>query len=199
MECLKFNFMKNNVFIFHGTEGYPEENWFPWMKEKLEEKGCNVIVPQFPTPPVVPAKISEWFEVLNKYKEYINENTIIIGHSLGGIFALRLLEKLENPVKAVFLIGTPIGVQPITYYDRDVSFSGFNFDWQNIKSKAKHLNVFHSDNDPYVSLGNGEQLAKELGVDLTFIPNAGHFNTPAGYTSFPDLLNKIDKLLMNKL
>ena len=28
--------MVNNVFIFHGTEGYPEENWFPWLKEKLE-------------------------------------------------------------------------------------------------------------------------------------------------------------------
>ena len=51
--------MSTNVFIFHGTEGYPEENWFPWLKEKLEAKGYKVFVPQFPTPPVVPAKINE--------------------------------------------------------------------------------------------------------------------------------------------
>ena len=187
--------MNSNVFIFHGTEGYPEENWFPWMKEKLEAKGCKVIVPQFPSPPIIPAKISEWFEVLKNYEQDINENTIIIGHSLGGVFTLRILEKLKHPVKAVFLIATPIGVKPITYYDRDNSFSGFDFDWVSIKNNSKHFDVFHSDNDPFVSLGNGEQLAKELGVELNFIPNAGHFNTSAGYTEFPDLLNKIEKIL----
>ena len=51
--------MKPNIFIFHGTEGHSQENWFPWLKAKLEEKGCKVFVPQFPTPPVVAAKISE--------------------------------------------------------------------------------------------------------------------------------------------
>lgn len=187
--------MKNNVFIFHGTEGYPEENWFPWLKEKLEAKGCNVIVPQFPTPPIVPAKITEWFDVLKEYEKYINKDMILIGHSLGGVFALRVLEKLEHPVKAVFLTGTPIGVKPILNYDRDSSFSGFDFDWRNIKTKAKHFDVFHSDNDPFVSLKNGEQLAKELGIELTFIPNAGHFNKKAGYLIFPELLEKIETIL----
>ena len=187
--------MKSNVLIFHGTEGYPEENWFPWLREKLEEKGCKVIVPQFPSPPVVSAKISEWFDVLKEYEKDTNEDTILIGHSLGGVFALRVLEKLEHPVKAVFLIGTPIGIKPILNYDRDSSFSGFDFDWQNIKNKSKHFVVFHSDDDPFVSLGNGEQLAKELGVELTFIPKAGHFNKKSGYLSFPELLEKIKIML----
>ena len=187
--------MKNNVFIFHGTEGYPEENWFPWMKEQLEAKGCKVIVPQFPSPPIVPAKISEWFEVLKNYEQYIDENTILIGHSLGGVFTLRLLEQLKHSVRAVFLVGTPIGVKPIANYDRDKSFSGFDFNWSTIQSNSKHFDVFQSDNDPYVSLGNGKQLAKELGVELTFIPNAGHFNKSAAYLTFPDLLEKIRKIL----
>jgi len=187
--------MYTNVFIFHGTEGYPEENWFPWLKKELEAKGCKVFVPQFPSPPIVPAKISEWFEVLKKYESEINENTIIIGHSLGGVFALRVLEQLKHPVRAVFLVGTPIGVKPIANYDRDNSFSGFDFDWTAIKNNSKHFTVYHSDNDPYVSLGNGEQLAKELGVELSFVPNAGHFNAKAGYLSFPDLLEKVRKIL----
>ena len=133
--------MKPNVFIFHGTEGYPEENWFPWMKEKLEVEGCKVIVPQFPSPPIVPAKISEWFDVMKDYEKDINENTILIGHSLGGIFTLRILEKLNHPVKAAIFVGTPIGVSPILNYARDSSFSGFDFDWGNIKQKAKNFIV----------------------------------------------------------
>jgi len=187
--------MNKNVFIFHGTEGHPQENWFPWLKEKLEAKGCRVFVPQFPSPPIVPAKISEWFEVLKNYEKDIDENSILIGHSLGGVFTLRVLEKLTHPVKAVFLTGTPIGVRPILNYDRDSSFSGFDFDWKNIKTKAKLFFVFQSDNDPYVSLGNGEKLAKELDVELTFIPNAGHFNAKAGYLNFPKLLEEIETIL----
>ena len=189
--------MKNNIFIFHGTEGYPEENWFPWLKGKLEIQGHKVIVPQFPTSPVVPAKIAEWFSVLQNYKTYLNENTIIVGHSLGGKFALRVLEKLSHPVKAVFLVGTPVGVPPIANNERDNAFTNNNFDWQNIKSKAKNFIVYQSDNDPFVGLENGKQLAKNLGVELSFIPNAGHFNAPAGYLEFPELLEKLELILKN--
>ncbi len=187
--------MQSNVFIFHGTEGYPEENWFPWMKRELEKQGCKVIVPQFPSPPVVPAKIAEWFEVLKKYQHDIDENAILIGHSLGGIFTLRVLEKLGHPVKAAFFVGAPIGVRPILNYDRDEAFSGFSFDWEAIKQKAKHFAVYQSDNDPYVGLDNGKQLAANLGVALHFISRAGHFNAKAGYTKFEDLRDKVLKTL----
>ena len=188
--------MKHNVFIFHGTEGYPEENWFPWMKEKLEAKGCNVIIPQFPTPPIVPAKIAEWFDVLKEYEKDMTKDTIFIGHSLGGAFVFKVLEKLNDPIKAVFLTATPIGIKPILYYERDYSFCGFNFDWENIKTKARHFEVFHSNDDPFVCFENGEKLAKTLGVKLNFIPNAGHFSIKtSGYLSFPDLLAKIETIL----
>ena len=161
-----------NAFLFHGTEGYPEENWFPWLKQELEKLGYKVYVPHFPSPPIIPAKIAEWFDVLEKYEQHINKDTILIGHSLGGIFTLRLLEKLEHPVKAAIFVSTPIGVRPILNYDRDNSFSGFSFDWNTITKKAKYFLAFQSDDDPYVSLGNGEQLTKHLNVVLNFVPNA---------------------------
>lgn len=185
----------SNIFIFHGTEGYPEENWFPWLKNKLESLEHKVIAPQFPTPPVVPAKIDEWFSVLDNYRQYLSQDTIIIGHSLGGLFALRVLERQEKPIRAAALTGTPIGVHPLLNYDRDSSFSGFSFDWQKIKDSAADFIVFQSDDDPYVSLGNGQELAKNLGVELSFVPNAGHFNKKAGYTEFPQLLEKLLPLL----
>lgn len=181
-----------NAIIIHGTEGYPEENWFPWLKKNLEQIGYIVNVPQFPSPPIVPAKIEEWFEVLKNYE--INEETILIGHSLGGLFTLRILEKLNQPIKAAFFVGAPIGIKPIKFYDRDIQFSGFNFDFEKIKANAKKIVIFHSDNDPYVDIENGKQLAAKLGVQLDFIPNAGHFNTAAGYDKFPQLLDEIQKV-----
>jgi len=187
--------MKSNVFIFHGTEGYPEENWFPWLKEKLEAKGLNVFIPQFPSPPGLSASVDKWFDVLKEYEQHINEDTILIGHSLGGVFTLRILEKLKHSVKGVFFVGTPIGVKPILNYDRDNDFGGFNFNWEEIVKKSDRFFVFQSDTDPYVSLGNGEQLAKKLGVGLSFVPNAGHFNAKAGYLKFDKLWDKLEPLL----
>lgn len=187
--------MASNIFIFHGAGGYPTENWFPWLKEKLEAKGHQIFVPQFPSPPQQPAKITEWFDVLKNYNHSITEDAILIGHSVGGIFTLRVLERLTHSIKAVFLVGTPIGIKPILEYDQDKSFSGFSFDWKIIRKNSKNFIVYHSDNDPYVSLANGEQLAKELGVSFTFIPQAGHFNAKAGYTIFPDLLAKVEEIL----
>lgn len=185
-----------SAFIFHGTGGYPEENWFPWMKEELTDRGFSVIIPQFPTPEG--QSLESWNNVFDKYRPQLDERTIMIGHSLGGLYLLRVLESLEHPVKAAFFVSAPVGVKPIKFYEGDEKFSGFSFDWEKIQAGAKHFGVFHSDNDPYVSLGNGRELAKNLGVDLSFVPNAGHFNAVAGYTEFPKLFEEVDKVLVLK-
>lgn len=182
-----------NVLIFHGTGGNPKENWFPYLKKELEKEGCQVFVPQFPHPK--DHTLADWLKVLKRYEQYINDDSILVGHSLGGLFLFRVLERLPKSIYAAFLVGAPIGLKTIKYYVSDEKFSGFEFDWKNIKTKAKHFSVYHSDDDPYVSKRNGEGLAKHLGVELTFIPNAGHFNTESGYTKFDQLLEDIKKIL----
>lgn len=178
-----------NVFIFHGTEGHPGENWFPWLKNELEKQDCNVIVPQFPTPENQTPET--WFKVLKEFEGLITPNTILIGHSLGGAFLLRVLEAIRTKVKAAFIVAAPIGVLPIKNYEGDKPFIGKTFDWEKIKTSCGKFHIFHSDNDPYVSLGNGEELAKQLGIELTFVPNAGHFNKSTGYTSFELLRERV--------
>lgn len=181
------------VFIFHGTGGSPEGNWFPWLKGELEKKGQRVIIPRFPTPEG--QSLEAWFKILDQYQKEINEDTIFIGHSLGGIFLLKELERLGQSIQAAFLVSTPIGVKPIKYYDSDYSFAGYNFDWQKIEKKAQSFTVYQSDNDPYLCFENGEKLAKQLGVELTFIPKAGHLNAESGWTKFDKLLQDINKVL----
>ncbi len=176
--------MKSNVFIIHGTEGNPEENWFPWLKGQLEARGYQVFVPQFPSPPGVTPVLGEWLEVLKNYEEYINEDTIFVGHSLGAMFILNILQRADFKIKLGILVAPAVGY----------AFGGLDFDWENIKNKAQHFEVFHSDNDPYVSLENAQKLAQNLGVEVNIIPDAGHFNATAGYLEFPELLKKIDKI-----
>lgn len=71
-----------NAFIFHGTGGFPEENWFPWAKEQLENRGITVTVPQFPTPEG--QSLAAWLEVMKPYVSDVTSETLLVGHSLGG-------------------------------------------------------------------------------------------------------------------
>ena len=160
----------------------------------MEKKDCKVFVPQFPDPREN-HHLEDWLKVLKRYEKHIDKQSILVGHSLGGLFLLRVLEKLEHPVAAAFFVAAPVGVKPILYYGSDEKFSGFKFDWEKIRNGAEYFKVYHSDNDPYVSLRNGEELAKQLGIDLTFIPNAGHLNAESGYTKFDLLLADINRIL----
>jgi len=188
--------MQRNIFIFHGTAGNPQENWFPWLKKELEKKDCRVFVPQFPTPKG--ESLESWLDVISKYKKYFDKDTILIGHSKGGLFLLRLLERLKQPVHASFLVSTAIGIKPYVFYDLNYKFTqGYEFNWDKIRSNSKYFTVYHSDNDPYTCIDNGKQISKNLGINLTFIPNSGHFNTKSGYTKFDKLYEDIYSLLIN--
>ena len=180
------------AFIFHGTAGYPEENWFPWLKAELEERGCRTIVPQFPTPDN--QTLDNWLEVAGKHGEGMAGTPILIGHSLGGAFLLRLLERGVK-AKAAFLVATPIGIGNVKNRKTDGDFTDRPFDWKKIRENCPAFFVIQSDNDPYVPIENGKALAKNLGVEMIFLPGCGHFNKAAGFAKFEFLLQKIEGVL----
>lgn len=180
------------AFIFHGTAGYPEENWFPWLKSELERRGFNVVVPQFPTPEGQTPEA--WFKVLAPHLSRITPDTLMFGHSLGGTFLLRVLERLDIQIGAAFFVASPVGILPIKNYSTDKPFLEAPFDWQTIRLRARDFFVFHSDNDPFVGLENGKALAEHLNVKLNLVPGAGHFNAASGYTAFEALLPLVDEL-----
>lgn len=179
----------SNAFILHGTAGNPEGNWFPWLKNELESQGVSTVVPRFPTPEG--ESLEAWLKVLDSQNQKINGESLLIGHSKGGMFLLKVLERLAEPVKTAVFVSAPVGEKPILYYEEDKKFSNFDFDWEKIRRMAERFIVFHSDNDPYVSLKNGQRLSQELGVEMIFVPQAGHINAESGFTQFPQILEHL--------
>jgi uncharacterized protein len=175
------------VYLIHGSYGNPEENWFPWLKKELSDH--QVITPMFPTPENQSFK--NWLKRLPK----LEPDSIVIGHSLGPAFLLKLLE--TNKVKAAFFVA-PF-VSPINNSDFDGMNKTFyrEFNWNKIKENCGKFFIYHSDNDPYVPLEKAEEVAGNLDVTITIIHGAGHFNEASGYKQFPELLERIKKILPN--
>jgi len=182
-----------NAIIIHGTYGSPDENWFPWLKENLENIGYQVEVPLFPTPDN--QSLESWLNVFGSLEAKLNANSILIGHSLGAAFILTILESLSSPVKAVFLVSGFLGLLNNKEFDNlNISFTARNFNWSKIKSNVKKIYIYYSDNDPYISIENAKAISKNFDSKLIIIKNAGHFNSKSGYIKFGRLLVDIKNL-----
>jgi len=183
-----------NAIIVHGTGGNPDENWFQWLKWELETLWISTIVPDFWDDEF--PDIEKWKKIFSEYEKDITWETLLIGHSLWGAFLLKFLQSFQHKVYLLATVWSPVWVKPIRFYEGDNTFlNGFDFDWDQIKNKMQHKIVFHSDDDPYVSLWNGKELAQNIDTELIFIPSAGHFNTDSWYTQFPRLLTEIKRYL----
>ena len=91
--------MTKRVLIIHGWESNSREHWFLAEKERLEKLGYEVVVPDMPNT-LHPQK-EEWVKVIEDFNP--DENSILIGHSLGGVTILRYLEIAKNKTRKCIL------------------------------------------------------------------------------------------------
>jgi len=182
-----------NAIIIHGTYGNPDENWFPWLKTELEKIGYKVYVPTFPTPEN--QNLKSWIGVIENYHIEFNKETIIIGHSVGASFILSILESLDSPIRAAFLVSGFLGLLGNEEFDNlNYTFTTKPLNWKKIQNNVGKIFIYHSNNDPYVPIEQARMLAKHLNVNPVIIENGGHFNKEAGYKEFPKLLLNIKNL-----
>lgn len=186
----------NRAIIIHCWEGYPNYCWYPWVKKQLEEKGFEVKVPEFPETDA--PKLDKWLPLLQKQISAPNENLYLIGHSVGCITIMRYLETLSEDEKVggvIFVAGftNALGCEELE------NFFQTPIDFEKIESKSKNGFVaIHSDNDPYVSLEEGEIFKEKLGAELIIKHNMGHFSGPIenekSCTELPDVVESIEKI-----
>jgi len=94
------------AYIIHGWGGNSEEGWLPWLKKELEAKGFEALA--FDMPDTENPKIETWVKYLEDNIQNPDEETILIGHSIGCQTILRYLEKFPENVK----VGKAILIAP---------------------------------------------------------------------------------------
>lgn len=178
------------VVVLHGSYGTPDANWFPWLAGEVAARGHRAVVPRLPTPEG--QALDNWQRAFTEQVGALDRNTILVGHSVSVAFILHLLETATSPVMASLLASGFIGLLGNHQFDPIVStFVDRPFDWARIRAHAGVARVYHGDNDPYVPVDRGVQIADLLGASLTIIPEGGHLDEAAGFTEFPVLLDDL--------
>lgn len=179
------------VIIVHGWEGSPSINWFPWLKSELESLGIQTVIPEMPDS-MHPIQ-TVWVEHLSSVVEQVTDELYFVGHSLGGIAILRYLESLSDNVKVGGILLTASFPESIGYGELE-SFFQTSLNYEKIAKIAAQITVIQSTNDPFVPIHMGELLKNNLGAKLVVIQDGGHFNTGAGFTTFPKVLNELEQM-----
>ena len=187
--------MKRAV-ILHGTDGSPDENWFPWLKGELERRGFEVWVPLLPDNHTPNRKT---------YNNFLHESgwnfaeNLVIGHSSGAVSILNMLDDDRFPaIDTAVLVGAWLRNIPNSVIDVERFgdlFPPKGFDFEKIKSKASHLLMLHGEDDPFCPVEQARELSHLLDAKLKVIADGLHFSAGLDprFTKIPELINLLEK------
>ena len=157
-------------------------------KESLGERFGNsfeVIFPRMPNS--MNAKYKEWKIMFEKLFPFLNNNLILLGHSLGGIFLAKYLSENKFPkkIKATFLVSAPYEAK-----NKKHSLGDFTLPKRLDKFRRQGGKIFlyYSKDDKVVPFSDMEKYIKALPeTEAVIFKKRGHFDQ----TEFPEIVRKI--------
>jgi predicted alpha/beta hydrolase family esterase len=163
--------------------------WAENLRESLND--FELLMPRMPNSQN--AKYEEWKIWFERYFEFLHDDAILIGWSLGGMFLAKYLseEKFPFKIKAVYLLGAPSGEFTDESGNDCASFKFSMENLANLTRQVEEVNVWHSEDDFVVPFGELELYKKSLpeAKVMTF-SDKNHFLIP----EFPELINSIKSL-----
>lgn len=138
------------------------------LKNELEKKGYEVL--HIPNLPTIETDMPDMQKMLDSlYAHYnIDENTIIIGYSLGTLLALRIAEKTKY--KKALLVAC---------WDFNDLTKKHQLFWKNpinyekIKQNIKEIHCISSNNDPYMTPFCGSRNEQTFKCSVHFNKRSG--------------------------
>lgn len=181
VHCENCENKKYNYIFIHGFSSSSGRGFKPWLKEELEKKGHKVWNPDLPN--TNNPSVNEQAEFILKNLPFtIDDNLILVGHSLGGPVIYRILELVKNKIARAVLVD-PV-VRP-RFNDQDrpevVASCDWKFNWKKIKNNCQQFIILGDINRPIIKKEHLIELEKNLSADLWWVtPRNYHFSSRDG-------------------
>jgi serine hydrolase len=126
-----------------------------------------------------------------------DKNTILLGHSRGGVAVLRYLERLSKDakVKKVILLAANSGSAKYMAIPTESNMGFYTkegYDFAKIKSHCSNFVAFHSEDDPWVPFEHGKENAEGLNAKFITFKDKKHFGKNDGI--IPGLIEEVTNI-----
>jgi uncharacterized protein len=193
----------NNAILVHGwasknefyNPDYPtgsNSHWFPWLTKQLMIRDIYTVAVEMPNGFYPEYQV--WKREFQRFD--INENTVLVGHSLGGGFLMRWLSEENVKVGQVILVapwlGAMVGDDRYSPEEFDMSFFDFKLD-SDIALKTKGITNISSTNDGIGVQKTVSFIQEKLNnIKYVELQDKGHFTLKSlGTDAFPELFEEI--------
>jgi predicted alpha/beta hydrolase family esterase len=186
----------SNVIILHGTpskEEYYEPSvpsmsnahWLPWLQGQLLKKDIPAATPE------IPHSYDPRWEVWQKevLRHDITPETVLVGHSCGAGFFIRLLSENKN-IRCAKLILVAPWIDP--HKTDAVDFFDFEID-EDITERVGSIILYNSDDDMSSVQDSVKVITDKIsGIIYKEFNGYGHFTQRSMKSiEFPELLQEI--------
>lgn len=183
-----------NIILVHGYNGIPPI--FSYFKVELEKREYNVIIPEFPIRTDI--TIDGYIKVFENYKEYFNEESIVIAHSIGNPMFIKYISKNNLKINTyISLAGFTKSFHTEGKEDLNKVISLINITEEELEKTfnlIKNKYSLYSNNDHIVPLELLKGFSNDINSESIFIENVGHMGKRSGIEKLPKVIEIIDEI-----
>ncbi|MFE4264230.1 alpha/beta fold hydrolase [Streptomyces sp. NPDC056883] len=190
----------STIVVSHGYTAREDSVWFPSFQAELEALGHQVVIPNLPGGEAPVAEV--WRKAFADAAEQAGPagDTVLVGHSIGGVNVLRMLEAHDTekagPFAGAVLVST---ASHEVGYDQLADFFDGGFDWERIRAAAADFQVLAAIDDPVNTpdpIEHVAELVRGLGATATVLPSGAHLGAyPEDHIELPDAVRLVTDVL----
>ena len=161
-----------NVFLLSGKHAYASRQYYPQLKQQLEQQGYTVTIIDHIDP-----DSPDLAENVEQLAQYDFANAHVVTHSLGAATFLKYLQDANVTVASLTMIAPAYGVSNSSdeQWKQESGYVGLVVDLTQVRRKiAQRPTIIYSDDAEVLNQGFA-QLGKELGAAMQYEPGKGHF------------------------
>ncbi len=181
-------YLKNKSVDFEKSKN--SEDWKTNLPKVLGE-GYEVVSPRMPNSQN--ARYLEWKIWFEKFVPFMQEEIILIGHSLGAIFLAKYLseENFPKKIRGTFLVAPPFDEGGSGEWARKMAEFALPSSLEKFQKQGGEIFLYHSKDDHIVNFSESAKYQSELpSAHFKGFEDRQHFNV----MEFPEIVADIKRL-----
>ena len=161
-----------NVFLLSGKHAYASREYYPQLKQQLEQQGYAVTIIDHVNP-----DSPDLAENVERLAQYDFANAHVVTHSLGAATFLKYLQDANVTVASLTMIAPAYGVSNSSdeQWKQESGYVGLAVDLAQVRRKIdQRPTIVYSDDAEVLNQGFA-QLGTELDAVMQHEPGKGHF------------------------